>query len=298
VKDYCFILRELDEAPLTLAELRVYIHLVRRSNWKTHQCFPGIDSIAKACVVTTRTVMSATAKLKALRMIAFDPARGRGKTNLYTILPASQWVKKVKTETPFIEQEKVKPEAGKGEIGDIEKPLKGEIGDILKGEARDNESYSSEVTPEKKEEVTPINNPAVVFLTDKKSSENRTSEATQPSAPSPVAPPLISPTENTLDSHKCKCGGHAVLRQRRDDSRIFIGCSNLGKKCTTFCPADGDKGFAEFLRMTWEAGPGFATQWAREFGGMDKLTRLFAAMPEAAKETLVDKFSEEESNAG
>jgi hypothetical protein len=31
---------------------------------------------------------------------------------------------------------------------------------------------------------------------------------------------------------------------------------------------------------------------------MDKLTRLFAAMPEAAKETLVDKFSEEESNAG
>lgn len=86
-----FVRSSLDEAGLTQAEFRVLGHIYRRAGTK-NGAYPGIDSIAKTCLMSRTTVVKAIRGLEARRMISAD--RKYGRTSVYFPLLESQWAPK------------------------------------------------------------------------------------------------------------------------------------------------------------------------------------------------------------
>src|SRR6266436_7371835 len=84
-----FVPRELDDAGLSPVEFRVYAHLARRAN-KTGRAWPGIDSMAKLCDVTQRTIIRAIDTLETRGML--QVRRKPGELNLYILTKQSSWV--------------------------------------------------------------------------------------------------------------------------------------------------------------------------------------------------------------
>lgn len=86
-EDPTFIHSRVDDLGLTMAEFRVYCHLKRRSNHGS--AWPGIDSMARVCRASRRTVIRAIQGLEKRKMVAVTRVEGEG--NRYRLTKPSTW---------------------------------------------------------------------------------------------------------------------------------------------------------------------------------------------------------------
>lgn len=84
-----FVHSALDDYPLTPEEFRAYAHLARRAS--SGAAYPSRASIAKACRMHEDTVGVVLKNLLTFKML--EAHERKGKTTLYTLTPASKWVK-------------------------------------------------------------------------------------------------------------------------------------------------------------------------------------------------------------
>lgn len=80
--------QEIDDADLSAAEFRVYMHLVRRAAI-AGRAWPGIDSIARVCLLGARTVIRALDTLEKRQMLVIQ--RQPGMRNMYLLTKRSAW---------------------------------------------------------------------------------------------------------------------------------------------------------------------------------------------------------------
>lgn len=78
-----FCRHELDDANLTLAEFRIYMHLIRRAG-SGGDAFPGVDSITRVCRMSKPTAIKTIRALQSYGMITVQ--KEDGKRNHYTII--------------------------------------------------------------------------------------------------------------------------------------------------------------------------------------------------------------------
>jgi hypothetical protein len=89
---HMFIDKDLDDAGLLPAEFRVYAHLCRRADKKTHIAWPGVDSMAGTIRANRTTIIDAIEELEARRFIKVS--RQIGRRSNYEILPKYCWQSK------------------------------------------------------------------------------------------------------------------------------------------------------------------------------------------------------------
>jgi hypothetical protein len=276
----------MDDLGLSPAEYRVLGHLIRRMNGQ-RKCNPGQRSMAEITRLNKDTVRDVIATLESLHIISVTRGDGRGHTSSYTIQPSSEWKKR------GVYQPHSKG-GSKGYTKGGRATDKGGSSNPLKGGVTGTKEPSGE---EPKEEEPKINNNnpegcgcEISKVQDSKPDGTADEEADSPTNPDGSANldvPGIGSTENTvLDSHKCTCGGHAAIRQRQKDRMLFLGCSNLGPRCTTFHPANGSKEPADILGHIWDGGPATACSLV----GDDRVTELLQAMPPNILGAVVAKW--------
>ena len=83
-----FVHSKLDELGLEASEFRVYSHLARRANMFA-KAWPGIDSMAKTCVLSRSTVIRAISNLTDWGMIR--TTKKMGFNNEYVLTKPSEW---------------------------------------------------------------------------------------------------------------------------------------------------------------------------------------------------------------
>jgi hypothetical protein len=86
---HMFIDKDLDDAGLLPTEFRVYAHLCRRADKKTHTAWPGVDSMAGTIRANRTTIIDAIEELEARGFIKVS--RQIGRRSNYEILPKYCW---------------------------------------------------------------------------------------------------------------------------------------------------------------------------------------------------------------
>jgi hypothetical protein len=84
-----FIPAFLDDYPLESEEFRLYAHIQRRAGGQG--CFESIPKMAQHCYMALKTAKNALKLLLATGMVTIEERPGT--TNIYTLTPASEWVK-------------------------------------------------------------------------------------------------------------------------------------------------------------------------------------------------------------
>lgn len=89
MSDLAFIPAELDDLGLSLAQFRLYCHIVRRSNGTHGACFESIPGMAEACRINHHTAREALNHLTQAGLI--DAKQRPGNTTLFTVNDPGKW---------------------------------------------------------------------------------------------------------------------------------------------------------------------------------------------------------------
>ena len=82
-KGFARVIYELFPLPMTPYQFTVLVYLIRKCDLK-HQCYPGLENIAKNCKMSVRTALDCTHFLKRKGFLTYK--RGYiGRDNQYTL---------------------------------------------------------------------------------------------------------------------------------------------------------------------------------------------------------------------
>lgn len=85
--DLMFVHSSLDDAGLTAQQFRIYAHLARRAG--RDGAYPGIDSMAKHCLLSKHTVIDAVRVLESRGMVKVS--RSTGERSRYILTRKTEW---------------------------------------------------------------------------------------------------------------------------------------------------------------------------------------------------------------
>jgi hypothetical protein len=134
-----FLHQFLDEYELDPYEFRVYAHVVRRTGGKTQgEFFASLNKTSEICQISVRKLQYALKFLYEAGFLEQDKRRGR--TDIYTLTPTKDWVKKedivaIRARVAGVEVKKKKLPSNKISSDEIIQQLKEEIyNDVVKKE--------------------------------------------------------------------------------------------------------------------------------------------------------------------